>query len=99
MSALWWFNFLSVGIIFLGCVNVSFLNNGMRRGPWWRRAAYELHRLGYAGLGAFAFWLGWVMLTTNALPLPQSTGVFFCLAIVFLSRALRTIFGGGLCRR
>ncbi len=91
-------------VIFLGCVNVLFLSGPPRRRPS-RFVAYELHRVGYVGLGtaSAAVLLGAFEPPGTAFhfhdPQWQMLLMEVAIAAVFIGRALRTIFGPliGIC--
>lgn len=103
MSWLQLIDALSCALIFLGCINVTFLAGRKRKGGH-RMVAYELHRFGYAllGAGAAAMLIG--MLPTAAHTVigyqePPWQGVVMRVGVAsfFAGRAVRTIFGGDGC--
>lgn len=98
MSAMLLINYVADIIIFLGCVNVLFLAGPTRRRVV-RFVAYEAHRAGYILLGTAAF----AQLAGVHQPIAspwhyhepqwQMFLVTCGIALVFVGRALRTIFG------
>lgn len=98
MSLMLLVNLAADVVIFLGCVNVLLLAGPARHRPS-RFIAYEAHRLGYVLLGtAVAAQLAGFYQPAHALlhyrePQWQMFLVVCGIALVFMGRALRTVFG------
>lgn len=102
MNAMQVLDVCACSLILLGCVHIADKAGSFRR-PFWRFASYEMYRFGYVLIGGFA-----ACNLLGMIPAAADTAIEYKmhwpgvlmragLAVVFLGRLVRTVFGGAGC--